>query len=57
MQNQGVDFINADEKMLQEAVNYYVQLKNEMNIRYSQELPALISEAEQITALLEQEYR
>ncbi|MDM9632103.1 DUF6090 family protein [Robiginitalea aurantiaca] len=57
LKKQDIDFINADQKLLRESINNYIQLKNEMSVRYSGELPSLISDAEQLIDLLEQEIR
>ncbi|NVJ87458.1 MAG: hypothetical protein HWE15_14205 [Algoriphagus sp.] len=56
LEQQRLDFINRDKKLLNEIINSYVDLKFNFNTRYSIELPRLINDAESIIKLLENVY-
>ena len=56
LEQQSVDFIDQDEKKLNEAINSYVNLKYNFNVRYAVELPRLIKDAKSIINLLENNY-
>ena len=56
LQQQPIDFIDQNQKKLDEAINTYVELKYNFNLRGSFELPKLIRDAETIIKLLEDNY-
>ena len=56
LKQQAVDFIDRDQKKLDESINSYVNLKFNYSIRYDLELPRLISDAKAIIKLLEDHY-
>ena len=56
LQRQPVDFIDRDRKKFEEAVNAFIDLNFNFEIRYALELPSLISDAVTIIQLLEDNY-
>ena len=56
LQRQPIDFIDQNQKKLDEAINTYVELKYNFKLRGSSELPKLIRDAETIIKLLEDNY-
>ena len=56
LQQQPIDFIDRNQKKLDEAINTYVELKYNFNLRGSFELPELIRNAKTIIKLLEDNY-
>ena len=56
LKKQPVDFIDRDRKKFEEAVNAYIDLKFNFEIRCSVELPRLIADAITIIQLLENHY-
>ena len=56
LEQEPIDFIDKNKKKLEEVINSYVELKFNLYIRYSGELPELIRRAETIIQLLEDNY-
>ena len=56
LQRQPIDFIDKNQKKLDDAINTYVELKYNFYLRGYEELPKLIHDAETIIKLLETSY-
>jgi len=56
LQGQPIDFIDKNQKKLDDAINTYVELKYNFYLRGYEELPKLIHDAETIIKLLETSY-
>lgn len=56
LQRQPIDFIDKNQKKLDDAINIYTELKYNFFLRGSNELPKLILDAESIIQLLETSY-
>ena len=56
LQRQPIDFIDKNQKKLDDAINTYAELKYNFYLRGSNELPKLILDAESIIQLLEDNY-
>jgi len=56
LKQQPIDFIDKNKKKLEEAINSYIDLKFNFNLRHAIELPRLINDAKSIIQLLEDNY-
>jgi hypothetical protein len=56
LNQQAVDFIDRDEKKLDEAINSFIDLRFNYRIRYAMELPVLLRDAKSIINILEKNY-